>query len=67
MEYEDKESAEKAVDDSGKANVMGRRLTINYKMSRQKVLEDRDCWFCYNNPNVIIFFCLIRVYRLRDT
>ena len=53
VEYENPESAEQAVEDSGRANVLGRKLTINYKMTRVKVLEDKDCWFCYNNPNVI--------------
>ena len=53
VEYEDKESAEKAVDESGRANILGRKLTINYKMTKPKApQEDRDCWFCYNNPNI---------------
>lgn len=52
MEFETKESAELAVEDSGRANVLGRKLVINYKMSKAKVVQDRDCWFCYDNPNV---------------
>ena len=52
MEYTNKDSAEKAVEDSGRANILGRKLTINYKMSKVKVLVDRDCWFCIDNPNV---------------
>lgn len=52
VEYKDKESAAKAVEDSGRANLMGNRLTINYKISKIKVLEDRDCWFCLDNPKV---------------
>jgi diadenosine tetraphosphate (Ap4A) HIT family hydrolase len=31
---------------------MGRKLQINYKISRMKVLEDRDCWFCIENPKI---------------
>ena len=31
---------------------MGRKLQINYKISRVKVLEDRDCWFCVDNPKI---------------
>lgn len=54
MEFETEESAEKAVEDSGRANVLGRKLTINHKMRRVKVEEDKDCWFCFNNPNVKI-------------
>jgi hypothetical protein len=54
VEYENKDSAEKAVDDSGRANILGRKLTINYRMKKIKVLEDKDCWFCYDNPKVII-------------
>jgi RNA recognition motif-containing protein len=53
VEYKTKESAEKAVEDSGRANLLGNRLTINYKISKVKVLEDRDCWFCIDNPKVI--------------
>ena len=56
MEFEEKESAERAVDDTGKANVLGRKLIMNYKMKRNKVLVDKECWFCYNNPNVFLFF-----------
>ena len=59
MEYKEKESAEKAVEESsdqGKAQIMGQKLTINYKISKIKVLEDRDCWFCLDNPNVIPSF-----------
>lgn len=52
MEFETKESAEQAVDESGRANILGRKLIINYKMSKVKVVEDKDCWFCYDNPNV---------------
>jgi hypothetical protein len=52
VEYEDKESAERAIEESGRANILGRKLTINYKMSKVKEVEDRDCWFCYDNPNV---------------
>lgn len=52
IEYKDKESAEKAVEDSGRANILGHKLTINYKISKIKVTEDRDCWFCLDNPNV---------------
>lgn len=54
VEYEDKGSAERAIEDSGRANILGRKLTINYKMSRVKEVEDRDCWFCYDNPRVTI-------------
>lgn len=64
MEYEDKESAEKAVDDSGRANILGRKLTINYKVSKVKVLEDRDCWFCIDNPNVSLI--PVNTIRLRN-
>ena len=56
VEYADSESAEKAVEESGRANILGRKLTINFKMTRVKVLEDRDCWFCYDNPNVHFTF-----------
>lgn len=52
VEYEDAESAEKAAEDSGRANILGRKLIINHRMSRQKVQEDKDCWFCIDNPNV---------------
>jgi len=52
VEYKTKEAAEMAVEDSGRANLMGRRLTINYKMSRIKQVIDRDCWFCSDNPNI---------------
>lgn len=34
IEYEDKESAERAVDDSGRANILGKKLTINYKIGK---------------------------------
>jgi RNA recognition motif-containing protein len=53
VEYKAKESADRAVEDSGRANLMGNRLTINYKVSKVKVVEDRDCWFCLENPNVM--------------
>ena len=53
VEFEDHESAEKAVDDSGRANVLGRKLIINYRVAKTaKVLEDKDCWFCFDNPTV---------------
>lgn len=55
VEYKDKENAQAAVEESGRANIMGHKLTINYKISRTKVLVDRDCWFCLDNPNVKIF------------
>jgi RNA recognition motif-containing protein len=52
VEYKTPEDAEKAIMDSGRANIMGRKLQINYKISRVKVLEDRDCWFCIDNPKI---------------
>ena len=52
VEYKDAESAANAVEDSGRANILGHRLTINYKVTKVKVLVDRDCWFCIDNPNV---------------
>jgi RNA recognition motif-containing protein len=36
VEYKNPEAAALAVEDSGRANLMGRRLTINYKMTRVK-------------------------------
>ena len=59
VEYKDKEHADAAVAESGRANLMGRRLTINYKMSKVKAVQvDRDCWFCLANPNVSIAYVL---------
>ncbi|TNV85145.1 hypothetical protein FGO68_gene10308 [Halteria grandinella] len=52
VEYKERESAERAVEESGRANLMGNRLTINYKISKIKVVEDRDCWFCLDNPKI---------------
>jgi hypothetical protein len=52
VEYKTSEAAQLAVEDSGRANLMGRRLTINYKISRVKQVVDRDCWFCSDNPNI---------------
>ena len=50
--FENKESAQKAVDDSGEANFLGSRLTINYKTGKTKLVHpkiDKDCWFCFDN------------------
>ena len=52
VEYKTAEDAEKAIMDSGRANIMGRKLQINYKISKVKVLEDHDCWFCIDNPKI---------------
>lgn len=52
VEFETKESAEAAVNESGRANVLGRKLIMNFKMSKVKVVEDKDCWFCFENPNI---------------
>eukprot|EP00347_Sterkiella_histriomuscorum_P005571 403356100 len=52
VEYETKESAEAAVNESGRANILGRKLIMNHKMSKVKVVEDKDCWFCFDNPNI---------------
>ena len=54
VEFEEKESAQRAVEESGRANILGRKLIMNFKMRKVKVAEDKDCWFCYDNPNVII-------------
>lgn len=64
VEYKDAESASKAVEDSGRANILGHRLTINYKVSKVKLLVDRDCWFCIDNPNVR---CTTITYRSSNT
>jgi RNA recognition motif-containing protein len=52
VEYATPEAALKAIEDSGRANIMGRKLQINYKISKVKVVEDRDCWFCIDNPKI---------------
>lgn len=52
VEYANPEAALKAIEDSGRANIMGRKLQINYKISKVKVVEDRDCWFCIDNPKI---------------
>ena len=52
VEYKTAEDAGKAIMDSGRANIMGRKLQINYKISKVKVLEDHDCWFCIDNPKI---------------
>ena len=52
VEYANSEAALKAIEDSGRANIMGRKLQINYKISKVKVVEDRDCWFCIDNPKI---------------
>mmetsp|Transcript_41033 Transcript_41033/g.39548 ORF Transcript_41033/g.39548 Transcript_41033/m.39548 type:complete len:173 (+) Transcript_41033:149-667(+) len=59
VEYHELESAQKAVEETGRANVLGRKLVMNYKIATKKVLEDRDCWFCFDNPNIekhLIFY-----------
>ena len=55
VEYETVEMATKAVEDSGRATVLGRKLNINFKSSanKRRENEDKDCWFCFDNPNVI--------------
>lgn len=58
VEFELADSATQAVEDSGRANVLGRKLTMNFKMTKKAntnssgALEDKDCWFCFENPNV---------------
>jgi len=52
VEYANAEAALKAIEDSGRANIMGRKLQINYQISKVKVVEDRDCWFCIDNPKI---------------
>lgn len=64
VEFETKEAAEKAVEDTGRANVLGRKLTINYKVTKTKILEDKDCWFCFNNPNVMLILLLFRLSNI---
>lgn len=65
VEFELADSATQAVEDSGRANVLGRKLTMNFKMTKKansnnagNALEDKDCWFCFENPNVTVFLSL---------
>ena len=30
----------------------GRTLKINHKMKRTRIQEDKDCWFCFDNPKI---------------
>jgi RNA recognition motif-containing protein len=59
IEFEDSESAAKAVNDANKVNFMGAYLTVNYKIKgEQKEKEDKDCWFCFTNKinQHLVFF-----------
>jgi diadenosine tetraphosphate (Ap4A) HIT family hydrolase len=47
------ETAEKFVTDNDCVLALeGRLLKINFKMKRVKVQEDKDCWFCFDNPTI---------------
>ena len=37
---------------NNEGTLQGRQLKINFKMKRVKVQEDKDCWFCYDNPSI---------------
>ena len=44
--------AEAFVAQDQELSIQGRLLRINFKMKRVKVQEDKDCWFCFENPSI---------------
>lgn len=49
--FESEIGAESCCQNDGKP-FQGAILKINHKMRRVKVQEDKDCWFCWNNPKI---------------
>ena len=52
IKFEKDDAAEKFIQLDGQLTMEGRLLKINFKMKRMRVMEDKDCWFCFDNSTI---------------